>query len=501
MSCFLALLLIWNRPQPAEAADVGKYMLPVEGKILGLRTGDLDADGREDVVVLVETGQGDERNEVLCLIRTPAQPVARTGFDRGAIQRVPLEGALAACGAISVGAFGPKGAARIRLLGPEGIHEIDAGGRVSSPQRLRTWPTLLARSPETSVVFWDQHADLDGDGIDELWFPGAAGQGAMHVLGGTPATTCTLSLDAGNRATRSDADFLIRASYVPRLEAADLDGDGRRELVALKDAHLVAWQPAASKTRIEPSLRVPLPFLEQQEELPPNELRTPRLQLADVDGDRITDLLVTLVWGRTDRLGTLRTTLLHYPGPLLRKDGQLPKALSRIDTESVTLHPRFIDLDGDGGRDYIGDSIRGDLFDLIRRLQGEDPQATFVGYRFDKQAGTYAKAPAFQTELGYSSEQALSNTFSQSAWFEGDFDGDGHRDLLDLGNLASVRVMRGQTDSQGRCTFETPIVPRLETPSRLEPHAVVRDIDGNGKSDALLYTDKALLWLQPKGGR
>ena len=34
-----------------------------------------------------------------------------------------------------------------------------------------------------------------------------------------------------------------------------------------------------------------------------------------------------------------------------------------------------------------------------------------------------AVSPAFKVKRGYASEQALSNTFSQSAWFDGDFDG------------------------------------------------------------------------------
>jgi hypothetical protein len=94
--------------------------------------------------------------------------------------------------------------------------------------------------------------------------------------------------------------------------------------------------------------------------------------------------------------------LFHYPGPFRdAESGALVKPKTRIDTQSIVLHPLFVDLDGDGALDYVGDSIRGTMVDLIARLMGQEPKITFVGFRFDKALGTFRETPWFTTERMY----------------------------------------------------------------------------------------------------
>ncbi|MDF1701736.1 MAG: hypothetical protein P1V36_11325, partial [Planctomycetota bacterium] len=361
---------------------------------------------------------------------------------------------------------------------------------------------LLARSAGQPLVFWDAIADLDRDGVDEVWFPDAKGDGPLRVFGGVPRSDRTLSIAANNRASSDHLFGVMRSAYVPNLFPADLDGDGTSELVALRDDQLVGWSLAAPVTAgkpLAPSYRLPLPFLAPDPDQGPEELRTARIQPDDVNGDGITDLLVTVITGMRTNLMSIRTVLFHYPGPFRDpKSGALVKPAARIDTQSIVLHPQFVDLDGDGAKEYVGDSIRGTMLDLIARLMGQDPKITFVGFRFDKQRGTFHDTPWFTVERLYASAEALNNTFGRSAWFGGDFDGDGRRDLMDLGNLSSVQVLSGAGQAPA---FDRTIVPAIPVQGGLTADAHVTDLNADGRADAVLWGDDKLYVLLSKGAR
>jgi hypothetical protein len=478
----------------AHALEVGLHKYAPRGRIRAARTADADGDGRKDLVLLVENPPGDgPATTDLVVLRAPKEPDPKAWFRAADEIRIPCDGPAAGvrarAGAIAVGRFGPKGATRLRFLGPDGAWDVDPMAPTAEPAPAGG-PTLFARSPGVGPVFWDGVADLDGDGRDESWWPNASGR--LEVPG--------LSLSVNDEASGTSTVLFSRRSWIPVLVAADMDGDGTRELVRLEGTALVVERPArggaaATTTRIE------LPFLAPEPDRPPEELRTPRLSLADVDGDRVTDLLVTVVQGRADKVGGLRTALYHVPGPILDPaTGAVRPARGRIDTESVALHPAFVDVDGDGARDYVADSIRGTTLDLVRRVMGAEPEITFTAFRFDRAAGTFERSPFTTVVRPYSSAQARGNTFGRSGFFEGDFDGDGARDLLDLGNLTGLSVWRGG-GSEG--AFSQPLVRPvpIDKDRALAPDAVLDDLNGDGRTDAAVWSDDALYLVVSKGAR
>jgi hypothetical protein len=490
----LAVTALLLAAAAAEAADVSLHEWPARGRVRAARATDLDADGRKDLVLLVENppGEGPATTD-LVLLRAPAEPDPKRWYRPADEVRLPFDGPKAGvrarAGAVAIGRFGPHGEVRLRILSPDGAWDVDPA-KPEEPPAPAGGPTLLGRSPGAAPVFWDAVADLDGDGRDEAWWPDASG--GVSVAG--------LTIPVHDEANRSATESFFRRTWVPVLVPADTDGDGVRELVRLDGTALVVARPArggapARTTRIE------LPFLAPDPARPPEELRTPRLTLADVDGDRVTDLLVTVVQGRADKVGGLRTALYHVPGPILDPaTGALRAAKGRIDTESVALHPAFADLDGDGALDYVADSIRGSTFDLVRRVMGAEPEITFTAFRFDRAAGTFERSPFATVARPYASAQARGNTFGRSGFFEGDFDGDGVRDLLDLGNLTGVAVWRG---AKGEGAFTEPLVRRVAVGKdrTLAPDAVLDDLNGDGRTDAVLWSEDALFLVVSKGAR
>lgn len=508
LSALLLVLAAVSFVRPAFALETGKYRFDPGGKVRAVRACDLDGDGRMDLVLLLEPREG--RLSQLLLLTTPATPDAKTFFRAENAVRIPCGDDLATAGAVALGRFGPNGEFRLRFFGPAGVLDVDrTGARLAQDERLKI-ATLLVRSPDRPIALWEGTADLDGDGKDECWFPTPEDGGSMRVLGGTPAGDRRLDLSVHSAASASPEDLMRRTAYVPNLAAADLDGDKRRELVALRDGALVAWPASAEGAPgagpVAPSFTLPLPFLAPPKDLGPEEIRTPRLQVADADGDGKADLLLTMVTGRRDQLGGLRTTFFYFPGPLVDPATHgLRQPEGRIDTESLVLHPRFVDLDGDGALDYVTDSIRGNRADLIKNALGADPTITLVAFRFDKAARRYEPQPWFSVQRGYASSQAISNKFGQSAWFEADLDGDGLCDLLDLGNLTGVEVLAARRKAAGSAgepvQFTEALVAKVAVQKGLAAGAVIADLTGDKRADVVLWNDDELFVLAPKGGR
>jgi hypothetical protein len=489
----------------AEAGSLATYRFDPGASILDVRVVDMDGDGRRDVVLLLKDPSSGV-NSVL-IARTPADPARKTFFPEGAVTRIPLAGALETCGALSVGRFGPKGVGRLRFLGPTGVLQLDDRG-TPEPEGAAAaiGPTLFARGLGQDLIFWDGVADLDGDGLDELWVPLAEGDGPIHLAAGIPAQSRTLAITANNLGASTDVLLLSRHAYVPNLFPADMDGDGVSELVALRGEDLVGWSLSVAHSGAAPqapSFRLHLPFLEPDPERAADAMHVPRIQLQDVDQDGTADLLVTLLAGQQSNLDSLRTILFHYPGPIRDpKTGALGAPSARLDTKSSVLHPLFVDVDRDGALEYVGDTMHGSQTELFARMLGKEPKITWFGFRFDRATKTFASAPCFSVERPYASSETLSNHFGRSAWFGGDFDGDGHGDLLDLGNLQSVEILRGRPDPKGELVhYEAGLLGPIPVQEGLRADARLSDLDGDGRTDAVLWSGEALYLIVPKGAR
>jgi hypothetical protein len=75
-------------------------------------------------------------------------------------------------------------------------------------------------------------------------------------------------------------------------------------------------------------------------------------------------------------------------------------------------------------------------------------------------------------------------------FFEGDFDGDGKRDLLDIADQGHLSIQRGTTDtglfSSARYDFKDYLFKARAT---VENDVIVRDLDGDGATDLVAHDD------------
>lgn len=460
------------------------YRFDAKGRVLAARAAPLERDRGAHLVLLVRGPDG--TNAVTLKARNAA--AGASWFEDADAVRFrcdgPDAGPAAEAGAVALVRDPPNMSGRttwsLEFLGPHGVYGVPLeGGTARGLDRGRP-KSLLARSAFEPLAFWD--AVVDG------WPAYPATDGTLALSAGT------LDLKTADEVTRADTDLYGRDARVPSLRAADVDGDGTVDLVALVASDLVILRKPNAAGWWSETHRVPIPFLARDPKLPAEEIRTPRLSIADVDADGKADLLVTLVQGRADKPGGLRTSLYRFPGPFFdEKTGALVEPQSRLDTESVALHASFTDVDGDGRLDYVADSIRGNVPDLIARIMGREPTTWYTVFRFDPEKKAFERKPWAAVERPYSSEEAKGNRFGRSGWIDGDFDGDGVKDLLDLGNLKSVTILAGTKSGEGAFTRE--ILPKTSFEKPLATDAVIADLDGDGVSDAALWNEDGLILI------
>ena len=282
-----------------------------------------------------------------------------------------------------------------------------------------------------------QAADLDGDGdldaaaahphMDQLaWYANEDG--------------------AGNFGAQRLVSSLARR---PRaLRAADLDGDGDLDLVAVSDADdEVAWYPNTGAGSFAP------------QQLISRACEGPTaLHVADLDGDGSLDLLV----------GSARdATISWFPNPLGASGPRARRAVS-VDAPGAAV-ARAVDLDGDGDPD------------VLAALPTSD---AVVWYPNEGQGSMGAPVTVGEGVLGASDVAA------------GDLNGDGVTDVVVAARLSNMVAWypRQPDGSFG--------APQQISGEAVDVRSVaIADLDGDGDLDvaAACYGNDSVLWFPNRG--
>jgi len=305
------------------------------------------------------------------------------------------------------------------LLSPAGREP--RGG--AEPDEINELPeeTYFVREPRaveervSSVVL----ADLDGVGRLDLAFVGDSDKLTLVRRGeGEEERTVRVAVD--ERSPAPDA-----------LQAGDLDGDGRDELLlATKtDVVVLSWR----EDRLEERARVP--------HVSPDP---DGFDLVDVDGD-----------GRLDLLFVERDS--EEPLRLRRGRGGLDFGPEQRTTLAPVRAGATADLDGDGAAEVV----------VIGRRSG---RVQVLGFEADAGGGSSLSGPS-QIPLGGDGDQDV---------LVDDLDGDGLADLL-VTDPEAARVVVHRGDASGRFGVGT------SSPSLVgvtDPH--LADVDGDGRDELVL---------------
>lgn len=427
--------------------------LTLPADVASLVAGDVDGDGRDDLVAVARTPAGDAPDRV-------ALTTIRFGADgRPAATSTVELGNRALLWDVKAGLWGVDAAGLVRIA-PTGV-----------VTRVASLPTALAALGPTSPVQAPVAHDLDGDGVPELiaWSAGRyhAFRTDGTALGSVPAPAegdLAVGWEVG-------APGLRTTLRPPPLAVADVDGDGRADLALPQGETLRVHFTGATVGVRTATLRLPVDL--EPPEPKPGETRrdVSAVWLRDLDGDDKLDLVVQ----RTVTAGTFfgATTELLYA----RGTGTGFAAATRIGSPAAAFGVDLADVDGDGDQDVVAPLVDVGMGNLARALVSQQVRVDLALHRWEGAA--YAAAPSSLRTLSF----FLGGGRTLHAELEADVDGDRRLDLVLSEGEDRVRVFRGEAGGLASGAAWEAAVPIPKGDDALFVH----DLTGDGKAEIVVW--------------
>ncbi|MBK9384848.1 MAG: VCBS repeat-containing protein [Planctomycetes bacterium] len=458
----LSLLALASAPlaaQQREFAQTTTLQLPEEQRLRGVLAGDIDGDGRSDLVLLaVQKGDSFVRALRIYLRRDETAPFRGTPDQE---IEVPEDAVAWACGDVHADPgeelllFTATGAYALRWKASEAerfvpLFACDFLWQLPQPRRLHLWQRGLV--------------DLDRDGDLDLWVPEPEGfrlafqdrdASGVHFHRGArldlPIEARAVkkqgkvrSMRVGGRVQfRLDSSIfgisplLDLKTALPTPSFVDFDGDQDLDVVAQTERHVHVWVQEVQGWRAQEESAVVPPTLRFDAPVPmDDERRTDwfySTRVRDLDQDGRADAVVIYGDQKAEDFRSLAQVFVNGRGngaaaktaeaPLFGPKGY-PDQLLAIN--GYLVNPRFEDVDGDKHDDFALLSLRFDFSDAMRASGSLDVDL----FLFRGKGGTFSKEPDLAHRLTVKGETMRGGGAQMELRFCGDLTGDGVRELL-----------------------------------------------------------------------
>lgn len=522
-----------------ERLQLDRVSLDLPGPPSRFLSVDLDTDGLRDLVVLVAFTEWDQLSieestemdgieglvEVLTIVPALADRrelhvfLGRPGGGFRAVDHVlPVGREILALepgtDAVPVVTLTDDGLSALRL---DGAERLSFEPLVEETPVLAGVGTFLPRLPMTH--------DLDGDGNRDVFFPardgGAVYLSSAETIVAEAASRLRLPTDrrrAGGRTTR----------FFPMPRVEDVDGDGLPELI-FRDTQAedgLTFQVLGNRGQgrfvaepVEVTLPEPCPSDDSETEAtaegtaeraaarssdgdPCSESPGDFGYFGDLDGDGRAEFvrqqgLENDDAGFRESLDQAKRPPFRYylyrSLPNLRAEAEPYAVFDALgytfestsdDGDSLFVPGGFQDLDGDGLQDLIALTLDFSLFQAVRILATKTLSIGMDFHVYCQQAdGDFKAVP--NLDLSGKFKIDLNNLqLGRLSLFDGDFDGDGRADFVQLGRGKNVTIHRGREG----CSY--PAEPDLVLKLKEEPRNLalvhVDDFDADGLSDLLV---------------
>jgi hypothetical protein len=352
--------------------------------------------------------------------------------------------------------------------------------------------TLLRKPSDDEVRRKEFLRDVDADGIVDVIVPERTGFGIYRGLGGGKfaprqgiACPPVATIGVGDDQLSSS----LHASYFfANPTIADWDADGKPDLVLAQDDWISVFRTAGGTVSPAPVTNLKIPGVKafSLDAEKPFELDfTMPMVLKDLNDDHRVDAALTHVGTGTTRVFLNSET----PEEAFRNPARVVRA------KGITFLAFFVDLDGDRREDLIlprMDKIG--IWSIVKAIvtKSVPVEAQFFYQRKDvPRDQTYPDEPDFQRSFEipiaiHSKGDGLDVGTSVIVSLDGDFDGDGLKDLVNRTDDDKIAIYPGLPGRRG--VAEKPAV-ELEIKNTDDYRFVlpmVDDLNGDGRADLVL---------------
>ena len=444
--------------------------LPSAGRTVEAEIVDLDGDGRAELLAIVFRGVWpDETREI---------HVHYPGAD-GVLPATPSWSAPLPEDAASydLAALDAKPGSELLLLVRDGIDVLSLASR--TPR----WRTLRVASPPTIAVRPDERG-LDRlpiarpelgagrllvPGLGEAWLLGAQGDSLGQLRVGGRANYL-VPPRPGPTLGENEVELYFD---VPTLHVADIDGDGKRDVVATnRHAIRIFRQRADGSFPRDPDRELALRLMSLEDQV--RNSGSVRCDLRDFNGDGRADLLVSHASGGL-------TSAMNRTRIYLNRDGDFDLANpdQLFERRGGIAADELVDLDGDGRTEWLRVYMPFGLLQIAEILVQRQVDVR-AEIRRSLDNGHFEEKPSIDRSFSipFDFETLRSRGFVPT--LERDWNGDGKLDLLDSDGGKAIEVcLAGDGEGFARCQVRQP----LDTGGRIR----FGDLDGDGLSDFVLY--------------
>jgi hypothetical protein len=498
---FLLTLVLSTTLLPAEERpyilEFHLKYLAVYGRRESTLNYDFDGDGKLDILNVTTVSDRNERWLAIHFQRNG-------GYSESPDVIWPLDDR--AC-ALVMGDFLPGGGTEIGFIAEDGIYAYPWNAAARRPEekpiKLLHVRTFFRAPSMKEIPLWQWKMDLSGDGLDDLIVPLPDGyriyfQTAPGVFGKTATLESDLAPDLPRVLGASgyaDAPEIsptqfVSVSELPRLEIVDIDGDGLPDLVLIrKNAMTYFLQKSPGVFSSERDFRKTYEIPTLRDVAKKDSVNLALIRFVDINADKIADLVVTKIEGQLGLFESIKTSIYLHIGT---GKGNF-SANKRIVIDGVSIDPEFIDMNGDGKLDVITSRLRTDLFkQAANSVILGDVAITYEVFQFDPKKDEFMPEPVFEKQI-LVRKSDLEKTGAGAVplvFIRGDLTGDGRPDMIVVDPKTNELLIHpGRVRNSGN----GPLIDFDKTAHysiKIDKHPKglqVMDVNGDGINDILLY--------------
>jgi len=423
--------------------------------VVELRSGDVDADGDEELIAVSTKDQGSApKSMTVTVIHLDGQASVQSQWSSD-LQNQPL--------VLDV-------ESGLWAQGRKGIMQITADGPVLAAEA----KTALSGLGRTTPMFADVFVDIEDDGVPETVL--STGH-SLRILSSDGTERGNIPIrGSGELSTRILGGVqVVTSSVSPSWWVDDFNGDGFGDVLLPEGKTLTIHPFTADGLQPKRTVMLPVDVTPKDRDWTGKKGETKKrvvsVWLEDLDGDQLTDFAAQLWVTKGSWMGS-EGELVFAKGT-----GSGFGAPQRMASDEAVVMVRLIDLDGDGDKELAAAEIDFGVGNLTRALISQKIRVDLV-YRAMTD-GRYGEAQELHSVV----VPVGSRNRDPSAELKNDLTGDGIPDMVTTQGGETIHVLKGTGAG-----FENKPIASLDVGfDQTEDKLWVGDLTGDGRAEIVVW--------------